>query len=106
MEGVDSEGKQQTDELPERRQTGRLILQPIITVSDLFKTYASGFEALKNINREIRRGEIRARDRSGPCRPPRTSGLVQENRRVRRSVRATGSRTRLESTYRRRLSWT
>jgi ABC-2 type transport system ATP-binding protein len=33
-------------------------LQPIISVSKLSKTYASGFQALKNINLEIRRGEI------------------------------------------------
>jgi ABC-2 type transport system ATP-binding protein len=33
-------------------------LQPIISVSKLDKTYASGFRALKNINLEIRRGEI------------------------------------------------
>jgi ABC-2 type transport system ATP-binding protein len=33
-------------------------LQPIISVSDLAKTYASGFQALKNINLDIRRGEI------------------------------------------------
>jgi ABC-2 type transport system ATP-binding protein len=33
-------------------------LQPILTVSGLRKTYASGFEALKNVNLEIRRGEI------------------------------------------------
>jgi ABC-2 type transport system ATP-binding protein len=39
-------------------QTGRLILQPIISVSKLSKTYASGFQALKNINLDIRRGEI------------------------------------------------
>jgi ABC-2 type transport system ATP-binding protein len=31
---------------------------PIITVSDLSKTYASGFLALKEINLDIRRGEI------------------------------------------------
>ena len=31
---------------------------PIITVSDLSKTYDTGFEALKNINLDIRRGEI------------------------------------------------
>jgi ABC-2 type transport system ATP-binding protein len=30
----------------------------IITVSDLVKTYASGFHALKNVNLSIRRGEI------------------------------------------------
>jgi ABC-2 type transport system ATP-binding protein len=33
-------------------------VQPIISVSKLDKTYASGFRALKNINLEIRRGEI------------------------------------------------
>ena len=33
-------------------------MQPIISVSKLSKTYASGFQALKNINLEIRRGEI------------------------------------------------
>jgi len=33
-------------------------LQPIISVSNLSKTYASGFQALKNINLDIRRGEI------------------------------------------------
>ncbi len=33
-------------------------MQPIISVSKLDKTYASGFQALKNINLDIRRGEI------------------------------------------------
>ncbi len=33
-------------------------MQPIISVSDLSKTYASGFQALKKINLEIREGEI------------------------------------------------
>ena len=33
-------------------------MQTIISVSGLFKTYASGFQALKNINLDIRRGEI------------------------------------------------
>ncbi|MGB6102617.1 MAG: ABC transporter ATP-binding protein [Pusillimonas sp.] len=33
-------------------------MPPIITVSNLDKTYASGFQALKRINLEIRRGEI------------------------------------------------
>jgi ABC-2 type transport system ATP-binding protein len=33
-------------------------MQPIISVSNLTKTYASGFQALKNINLEIRKGEI------------------------------------------------
>ena len=30
----------------------------IISVSNLSKTYASGFQALKNVDLEIRRGEI------------------------------------------------
>jgi ABC-2 type transport system ATP-binding protein len=33
-------------------------MQPIISVKDLSKSYASGFRALKNINLDIRRGEI------------------------------------------------
>ena len=33
-------------------------MQPIITISNLTKTYASGFQALKTINLEIREGEI------------------------------------------------
>ncbi len=33
-------------------------MQPIISVASLSKTYASGFEALKNVDLEIRRGEI------------------------------------------------
>ena len=33
-------------------------MQPIISVSNLSKTYASGFRALKKINLDIRRGEI------------------------------------------------
>jgi ABC-2 type transport system ATP-binding protein len=33
-------------------------MQSIIAVSDLSKTYASGFRALKSVNLEIRRGEI------------------------------------------------
>ena len=32
--------------------------QPIIRVSNLSKTYSGGFEALKNIDLEIRQGEI------------------------------------------------
>jgi ABC-2 type transport system ATP-binding protein len=35
-----------------------VVLQPIISVSDLAKTYASGLQALKSINLDIRRGEI------------------------------------------------
>ena len=33
-------------------------MQPIISVTDLSKTYASGFEALKHVDLEIRKGEI------------------------------------------------
>jgi ABC-2 type transport system ATP-binding protein len=35
-----------------------MILQPIVSVADLTKTYDSGFQALKEINLHIRRGEI------------------------------------------------
>jgi ABC-2 type transport system ATP-binding protein len=33
-------------------------MHPVISVSNLSKTYASGFQALKNVNLSIRRGEI------------------------------------------------
>src|SRR5215204_355557 len=33
-------------------------MQPVISVSNLSKTYASGFQALKHIDLQIRRGEI------------------------------------------------
>ena len=33
-------------------------MQPILTISNLSKTYASGFQALKRVNLEIHRGEI------------------------------------------------
>src|SRR3974390_684068 len=33
-------------------------MPPIISVSHIFKNYASGFQALKDVNLEIRRGEI------------------------------------------------
>jgi ABC-2 type transport system ATP-binding protein len=39
-----------------RRPEG--LLEPIISVSQLTKTYASGFQALKGVSLEIRRGEI------------------------------------------------
>ena len=35
-------------------------MQPIIKIENLFKTYSTGFEALKGVNLEIRRGEILA----------------------------------------------
>src|SRR5918998_1325129 len=41
-----------------RPRTGPLILQPIVSISNLSKTYASGLEALKKVNLDIRRGEI------------------------------------------------
>ena len=34
------------------------LVQPIISVTDLSKTYATGVHALKDIDLEIRRGEI------------------------------------------------
>ncbi|HEV2743910.1 MAG TPA: ABC transporter ATP-binding protein, partial [Rubrobacter sp.] len=37
---------------------GGLTLQPVVSVSHLFKTYDSGFQALKDVNLEIRPGEI------------------------------------------------
>ena len=40
------------------RPDRRLIVEPIVSVSNLAKTYASGFRALKNVDLEIRRGEI------------------------------------------------
>ena len=39
-------------------RAGGVTSRPIISVSGLTKTYASGFQALKEINLEIRRGEI------------------------------------------------
>ncbi|GLU32522.1 ABC transporter ATP-binding protein [Trinickia caryophylli] len=33
-------------------------MQPILSITDLSKTYASGFTALKHVNLEVRRGEI------------------------------------------------
>jgi ABC-2 type transport system ATP-binding protein len=36
----------------------RHFMQPIISVKDLSKTYASGFDALRNVNLEIRKEEI------------------------------------------------
>ena len=36
----------------------RQLIQPIISVADLSKTYAAGYEALKQVNLEIRKGEI------------------------------------------------
>ena len=33
-------------------------MQPILSIKDVSKTYASGFQALKGINLDIRKGEI------------------------------------------------
>src|SRR5437016_6569304 len=33
-------------------------MQPVVSVANLSKTYASGFQALKRVNLDIRRGEI------------------------------------------------
>jgi ABC-2 type transport system ATP-binding protein len=41
-----------------RSEPAKRRMQPIISVSNLSKTYASGFQALKRIDLEIRRGEI------------------------------------------------
>jgi ABC-2 type transport system ATP-binding protein len=41
-----------------QRQGPAAFMQPIITISGVSKTYASGFQALKSIDLEIRRGEI------------------------------------------------
>src|SRR5215471_2465748 len=35
-------------------------MQPVLSVTNLSKTYASGFKALKNVTLEIERGEILA----------------------------------------------
>src|SRR5262245_12087071 len=34
------------------------VMQTVISVANLSKTYASGFEALKNVNLDVRHGEI------------------------------------------------
>ena len=35
-------------------------MQPIVSISNLSKTYAGGFQALKNVNLDIQPGEILA----------------------------------------------
>jgi ABC-2 type transport system ATP-binding protein len=42
----------------QRASADEALAQPAISISNLSKTYATGFQALKNINLEIRRGEI------------------------------------------------
>jgi len=44
-------------------------VQPIISVGNLSKTYASGFQALKSVDLEIRPGEIFANDEVSACVP-------------------------------------
>jgi len=39
-------------------QSGESVMVPVISIANLSKTYASGLQALKRINLEIRRGEI------------------------------------------------
>jgi ABC-type multidrug transport system ATPase subunit len=54
-------------------------MQPIISVVDLVKTYASGFQALKHIDLEIRRGEIFALlgpNGAGKTRPTATTSCA------------------------------
>jgi ABC-2 type transport system ATP-binding protein len=46
------------DRREDRPRKDGLTLQPVVSVSHLFKTYDSGFQALKDINLEIRPGEI------------------------------------------------
>ena len=43
---------------PTTRPATNLPMAPIITVSNLSKTYASGFQALKSVDLKVRRGEI------------------------------------------------
>jgi ABC-2 type transport system ATP-binding protein len=42
------------------RDVPDITMQPVISVSHLSKVYASGFEALKDVNLEVKRGEILA----------------------------------------------
>ncbi len=45
-------------------------MSSIISVANLSKTYGSGFKALKNVNLDIKRGEIlRCSAPTGPARP-------------------------------------
>jgi hypothetical protein len=48
----------QYDHRADCRRIGGVSLKPIVSVSNLSKIYASGFQALKSINLDIRRGEI------------------------------------------------
>ncbi len=44
--------------MPARRPFLECLMTAIISVSNLSKTYASGFQALKSVDLEIRQGEI------------------------------------------------
>jgi ABC-2 type transport system ATP-binding protein len=44
--------------IPLNRYSALAAMQPIISIADLSKTYASGYQALKSINLDIRKGEI------------------------------------------------
>ena len=57
-EGERGERRTRTSGREDQRRTGCLILQPVISINNLVKTYASGFRALEKIDLEIRRGEI------------------------------------------------
>jgi ABC-2 type transport system ATP-binding protein len=46
------------EDIARRIAVTNLPMQPIISVKDLSKTYASGYEALKHVKLEIRKGEI------------------------------------------------
>ena len=72
-------------------------MQPIITISGVSKTYASGFQALKSVDLEIRRGEIFAL--LGPNGAGKTTlinivcGIVKRAAARSRSPATTSSRT-------------
>src|SRR3546814_16443471 len=44
--------------MPDRVRLPRIPMPPVVSISNLSKTYASGFQALKNVDLEIRAGEI------------------------------------------------
>jgi ABC-type glutathione transport system ATPase component len=44
--------------MPDAHSLSRIPVPAVLSVKDLSKTYASGFEALKSINLDIERGEI------------------------------------------------
>ena len=66
-------------------------MPPIISISNLTKTYASGYQALKSVDLEIRKGEIFAL--LGPNGAGKTT-LDQHRLRDRHSDRGRGGRRR------------